>query len=85
MGHGFARINTVSFTGRIFILQIVVQQMKTSLAGGKLFTSSLVDCAVAETFFYSISGQSATKSVELPQETKNVLEKIGMSHVFSSQ
>jgi transposase len=37
------------------------------------------------TLFDPISGQSAKKSVELPQETKNVLEKIGMSHVFSSQ
>jgi transposase len=37
------------------------------------------------TLFDPISGESATKSVELPQETKNVLEKIGMSHVFSSQ
>ncbi len=37
------------------------------------------------TLFDPISGQSATKSVELPEETKNVLEKIGMSHVFSSQ
>lgn len=32
-----------------------------------------------------ISGQSTTKSVELPKETKNILEKIGMSHVLSSQ
>jgi transposase len=37
------------------------------------------------TLFDPISGQSATKSVELPEKTKNVLEKIGMSHVFSSQ
>jgi transposase len=37
------------------------------------------------TLFDPISGQSATKSVELPEETENVLEKIGMSHVFSSQ
>ncbi len=37
------------------------------------------------TLFDPISGESATKSVELPEETKNVLEKIGMSHVFSSQ
>ena len=36
------------------------------------------------TLFDPISGQSATKSVELPEETKNILEKIGMSHVFSS-
>ena len=37
------------------------------------------------TLFDPISGQSAIKSVELPKETKNILEKIGMSHVFSSQ
>jgi len=37
------------------------------------------------TLFDKISGETATKSVELPEETKNVLEKIGMSHVFSSQ
>ncbi len=37
------------------------------------------------TLFDPVSGQSATKSVELPKETKNILEKIGMSHVFSSQ
>ena len=37
------------------------------------------------TLFDPISGESAIKSVELPKETKNVLEKIGMSHVFSSQ
>lgn len=37
------------------------------------------------TLFDPISGQSATKSVELPKETKNILEKIGMSHNFSSQ
>ena len=37
------------------------------------------------TLFDPISGQSATKSVELPKETKSILEKIGMSHVFSSQ
>jgi len=37
------------------------------------------------TLFDPISGQSATKSVELPKKTKNILEKIGMSHVFSSQ
>jgi len=37
------------------------------------------------TLFDPISGQSATKSVELPNETRNILEKIGMSHVFSSQ
>jgi hypothetical protein len=37
------------------------------------------------TLFDPISGQSAKKSVEVPEETKNVLEKIGMSHIFSSQ
>ncbi len=37
------------------------------------------------TLFDPITGQSATKSAELPEETKNILEKIGMSHVFSSQ
>jgi hypothetical protein len=37
------------------------------------------------TLFDPISGKSATKSVELPKETKNILEKIGMSHIFSSQ
>jgi len=37
------------------------------------------------TLFDPISGQSAIKSVQLPKETKNILEKIGMSHVFSSQ
>jgi transposase len=37
------------------------------------------------TLFDPISGETATKSVELPEETKNVLEKIGMSHVCSSQ
>jgi hypothetical protein len=37
------------------------------------------------TLYDPISGQSATKSVELPQGTKNVLEKIRMSHVVSSQ
>ena len=36
------------------------------------------------TLFDPVSGQSATKSVELPKETKIILEKIGMSHVFSS-
>ena len=37
------------------------------------------------TLFDPISGQRATKSVELPKQTKNILEKIGMSHVLSSQ
>ncbi len=37
------------------------------------------------TLFDKISGKSITKSVELTEKTKNVLEKIGMSHVFSSQ
>ena len=34
------------------------------------------------TLFDPISGETATKSVELPEETKDILEKIGMSHVF---
>jgi len=37
------------------------------------------------TLFDPISGHRAKKSVELPEETKNVLEKIGLSHVFSGQ
>jgi transposase len=37
------------------------------------------------TLFDPISGQSATKSVEFPKETISILEKIGMSHIFSSQ
>ena len=37
------------------------------------------------TLFDPITGQIATKSAELPEETKNILEKTGMSHVFSSQ
>jgi len=37
------------------------------------------------TLFDPISGETATKSVELPEETINILEKIRMSHVFSSQ
>ena len=37
------------------------------------------------TLLDKISGKSITKSVELTEKTKNVLEKIGMSHVFSSQ
>ena len=37
------------------------------------------------TLFDPVSGQSATKSVELPKKTQHVLEKIGMSHIFSSQ
>jgi len=37
------------------------------------------------TLFDPISGQSATKSVELPKEAKNILEKIGMTRVLSSQ
>jgi len=37
------------------------------------------------TLFDPISGQSAIKSVELPKETKNILEKIGMTRVLSSQ
>jgi transposase len=37
------------------------------------------------TLFDKISGKSITKSVELSEKTKDVLEKIGMSHVLSSQ
>ena len=37
------------------------------------------------TLFDPISMQSATKSVELPKETKSILEKIGMPYAFSSQ
>jgi hypothetical protein len=37
------------------------------------------------TLFDKISGKSITKSVELSEMTKDVLEKIGMSHVLSSQ
>ncbi|MGD8264157.1 MAG: IS1634 family transposase [Desulfobacterales bacterium] len=37
------------------------------------------------TLLDKISGKSITKSVELTEKTKNVLEKIGMSHVLSSQ
>ena len=37
------------------------------------------------TLFDPASGQTATKSVELPSETLSVLEKIGMSHVLSNQ
>jgi transposase len=37
------------------------------------------------TLFDPASGQTATKSVQLPRETQGVLEKIGMSHVLSSQ
>ena len=37
------------------------------------------------TLFDPASGQTATKSVELPRKTKSVLEKIGMSHVLSGQ
>ena len=36
------------------------------------------------TLFDKISGKSITKSVELTEKTKNILKKIGMSHVFSS-
>ncbi len=36
------------------------------------------------TLFDKISGKSITKSVELTKKTKNILEKIGMSHVFST-
>jgi transposase len=37
------------------------------------------------TLFDKISGKSITKSVELTEKTKDVLEKIGMPHVLSSQ
>lgn len=37
------------------------------------------------TLFDRISGETVTKSVELPEKTRSILEKIGMSHVSSSQ
>jgi transposase len=37
------------------------------------------------TLFDQISGETITKSVELPEETRSILEKIGMPHVSSSQ
>lgn len=37
------------------------------------------------TLFDRISGDTVTKSVELPEETRSILEKIGMSHISSSQ
>jgi transposase len=37
------------------------------------------------TLFDRISGETVTKSVELPEETRIILEKIGMPHVASSQ
>lgn len=37
------------------------------------------------TLFDRISGDTVTKSVELPEETRSILEKIGMLHVSSSQ
>jgi transposase len=37
------------------------------------------------TLFDRISGEIVTKSVELPEETRSILEKIGMLHVASSQ
>ena len=37
------------------------------------------------TLFDRIFGETVTKSVELSEETRNILEKIGMSHVSSSQ
>jgi len=37
------------------------------------------------TLFDRISGDTVTKSVELPEETRSILKKIGMSHVSSSQ
>ena len=37
------------------------------------------------TIFDQISGKTVTKPVELPEETRSILEKIGMPHVSSSQ
>jgi len=37
------------------------------------------------TLFDRISGETAKKSVELPEDTRSILEKIGMSHVASSR
>ena len=37
------------------------------------------------TLFDQISGETVTKPVELPEETRSILEKIGMPHVSSSQ
>ena len=37
------------------------------------------------TLFDRVSGETVTKSVELPEETRSILEKIGMSHVSSNQ
>jgi transposase len=37
------------------------------------------------TLFDRISGKTVTKSVELPEKTKDILKKIGMPHVSSSQ
>jgi len=37
------------------------------------------------TLFDRISGETVTKAVELPEETRSILEKIGMPHVSSSQ
>ena len=37
------------------------------------------------TFLEPTSGNTVTKSVELPEKTRRILEKIGMSHVGSSQ
>lgn len=37
------------------------------------------------TLFDRISDETVTKSVELPQKTRSILEKIGMPHVASSQ
>jgi len=37
------------------------------------------------TLFDPISGETVTKPVELPDETRSILEKIGMPHVSSSQ
>ena len=37
------------------------------------------------TLFDRISGETVTKPVELPEETRSILENIGMSHISSSQ
>jgi len=37
------------------------------------------------TLFDQISGQTATKPVKLPEETRSILDKIGMSHASPSQ
>jgi len=71
-----------------FLNKFLANQRKR--AGGKDYLNSKELYAPFKnidfvTLFDPISGQSAKKSVQLPEETKNVLEKIGFSHVFSSQ